>query len=140
MAHKPDPVRSSTTVVDPRLAPRRLKESLVPPDTGIFLRIQEAPMSDGVGRIFNLSPGGVYLVGREGADIVLHDDKVSRRHLEIGLYGPGAYILRDLASTNGTKLNGRRISDRAKLKHTDVISLGDHVLSFSVVEKSVPLS
>ncbi len=140
MARKDGPVRSSATVVDPRLAPRRLKESLVPPDTGIYLRIEETPLATGVGRIFNLSPGGVYLVGREGADIVLDDDKVSRRHLEIGLYGPGAYILRDLASTNGTKLNGRRISDRAKLKHTDVISLGDHVLSFSVVEKSVPLS
>ncbi len=140
MACKDGSARSSTTVVDPRLAPRRLKESLVPPDTGIYLRIEETPLSTGVGRIFDLSPGGVYLVGREGADIVLDDDKVSRRHLEIGLYGPGAYILRDLASTNGTKLNGRRISDRAKLKHTDVISVGDHVLSFSVIEKAVSLS
>ena len=140
MARKDGSARSSTTVVDPRLARRRLKEGLVPPDTGIYLRIEETPLSTDVGRIFNLSPGGVYLVGREGADIVLDDDKVSRRHLEIGLYGPGAYILRDLASTNGTKLNGRRISDRAKLKHTDVISVGDHVLCFSVIEKAVSLS
>ncbi len=134
MTHK-----ASTTVVDPRLAPRRLKESLVPSDTGIYLRVEETPLSTGVGRIFNLSPGGVYLVGREGADIDLDDEKVSRKHAEIGLYGPGAYILRDLASTNGTRLNGRRITDRAKLKHTDVISIGDHVLSFSVIEKTVPV-
>jgi len=132
MTHK-----ASTTVVDPRLAPRRLKESLVPSDTGIYLRVEETPLSTGVGRIFNLSPGGVYLVGREGADIDLDDEKVSRKHAEIGLYGPGAYILRDLASTNGTRLNGRRITDRAKLKHTDVISIGDHVLSFSVVAVTV---
>ena len=140
MARKDGSPRSSTTVVDPRLAPHRMKESLVPLDTGIYLRVEETPLSTGVGRIFNLSPGGIYLIGREGADIVLDDKKVSRRHLEIGLYGPGAYILRDLASTNGTKLNGRRISDRAKLKHTDVISLGDHVLSFAVIEKTVSLS
>ena len=140
MAHKDGSVRSSATVVDPRQAPDRLKESLVPPDTGIFLRIEETPSSTGVGRIFNLSPGGIYVLGREGADLVLDDDKVSRKHAEIGLYGPGAYMLRDLASTNGTKLNGRRISDRAKLKHTDVISIGDHVLSFSVIEKTVPIS
>ena len=140
MARKAGSVRSSTTVVDPRLAPRRLKESLLPSDTGIYLRIEETPLSTGVGRIFNLSPGGVYLVGREGADIVLDDDdKVSRKHAEIGLYGPEVYILRDLASTNGTKLNGRRISDRARLKHTDVIRVGDHVLSFSVIEKGVPI-
>ena len=132
--------KSSTTVVDPRLAPRRLKESLVPPDTGIFLRVEQTPWDTGVGRIFNLSPGGVYLIGREGADIVLDDDRVSRKHAEIGLYGPGAYILRDLASTNGTRINGRRIQDRAKLKHTDVVQIGDHVLSFSVIEETVKLS
>ena len=140
MTREDGPARSSTTVVDPRLAPRRLKESLVPPDTGIYLRIEDTPLSTGLGRIFNLSPGGVYLVGREGADIVLDDEKVSRKHAEIGLYGPGAYMLRDLASTNGTKLNGRRISHKAKLKHTDVISVGDHVLSFSVTEKTIPVS
>ena len=140
MAHKDGSVRSSATVVDPRRAPDRLKESLVPPDTGIFLRIEETPSSTGVGRIFNLSPGGIYLLGRDGADIVLDDDKVSRKHAEIGLYGPGAYMLRDLASTNGTKLNGRRISHKAKLKHTDVISVGGHVLSFSVTEKTIPVS
>ncbi len=140
MARNDGPVRSSATVVDRRLAPRRLKESLVPQDTAIYLRIEETPLSTGVGRTFNLSPGGIYVIGREGADLVLDDDKVSRKHAEIGLYGPGAYILRDLASTNGTKLNGRRISDRAKLKHTDVISIGDHVLSFSVIEKTVSLS
>ena len=140
MTREDGPARSSTTVVDPRLAPRRLKESLVPPDTGIYLRIEDTPLSTGLGRIFNLSPGGVYLVGREGADIVLDDEKVSRKHAEIGLYGPGAYILRDLASTNGTQLNGRRISDRAKLKHTDVIRVGDHVLSFSVIEETIAIS
>jgi pSer/pThr/pTyr-binding forkhead associated (FHA) protein len=127
---KPD-----TTIVDPNLAPRRLKESLVPPETGIFLRIEEGP---GEQRVFTLSSGGVYLIGREGADVVLHDDKVSRKHAEIGLYGPEAYIVRDLASTNGTFLNGKRVGDRARMKHWDVIRVGDTLISFAVVENWIP--
>jgi pSer/pThr/pTyr-binding forkhead associated (FHA) protein len=123
------------TVIDPGLAPRRLKVSLVPPDTGIFLRIEEGLAER---RVFTLSAGGVYLIGRDGADIALDDDKVSRKHAEIGLYGPDAYVLRDLASTNGTLLNGKRIGDRARLKHWDLIRVGDTQLRFAVIENSIP--
>ncbi len=124
------------TVLDPRRAPRRLKESLVPPDTGIYLRIEEGA---GAGRVFTLSAGGVYLIGRQGADVALEDPKVSRKHAELGLYGPGAYVLRDLASTNGTWVNGRRIGDRVKLAHWDAIRVGDTLLRFCVVEGSIPV-
>jgi pSer/pThr/pTyr-binding forkhead associated (FHA) protein len=125
------------TVLDPKLAPRRLKEGLVPADTGIFLRIEAGV---GVGTVHTLSAGGVYIIGREGADITLEDEKVSRRHAEIGLYGPGAYVLRDLASTNGTLLNRRRVNEKAKLRHGDLIRLGDTTLRLSLVDDSIPLS
>ena len=130
-----DPVAG--TVLDPKLAPKRLKEGLVPDDTGIFLRIEGGI---GAGTIFTLSSGGVYLIGREGADIVLKDEKISRRHAEIGLYGPDAYVVRDLASTNGTLLNGRRVSEKAKLRSGDLIRVGDTTLRFSLVGNSIPLS
>jgi pSer/pThr/pTyr-binding forkhead associated (FHA) protein len=125
------------TVLDRRLAPRRLKEGLVPSDTGIYLRVEEGPAQH---EAYILSAGGVYLIGREGADIVLDDEKVSRKHAEIGLYGPGAYVLRDLASTNGTLLNGRRVSEKAKLKHWDLIRVGDTHLRFAVIDEAVELS
>jgi pSer/pThr/pTyr-binding forkhead associated (FHA) protein len=125
------------TVLDPDMAPRRLKEGLVPDGTGIFLRIEEGPDS---GTVLELSSGGVYLIGRGGADIKLQDDKISRRHAEIGLYGPDAYVLRDLASTNGTRLNGIRVEEKARLQHGDLISIGDTRLRLSVLEDSIPLS
>ncbi|NIM63583.1 MAG: FHA domain-containing protein, partial [Acidobacteria bacterium] len=78
------------TQLDPKLARPRLKEGLVPEDTGIWVSIEEGVDA---GRKETLSPGGVYTIGREGADIVLDDAKVSRKHAEIGLYGPGAYML-----------------------------------------------
>ena len=128
---KKDP---TATELDPIRAPRRMKSGLVPPDTGLYLKIEEGT---GQGKTFELSAGGVYTIGREGSDIALEDGKVSRKHAEIGLYGPNAWILRDLASTNGTWLNGRRIDDRSNLKHWDEIRVGDTRLRFAVIEKSI---
>jgi len=137
MDHDNDSNAPTRTMVDPALAPRKLKEGMVPEGTGIFLCIEEGP---GSGRLFTLSDGGVHLIGREGADIVLGDTKVSRKHAEIGLYGPGAYVLRDLASTNGTFVNGRRVSEKTKLKHWDLVRVGNTELRFEVIEESIPLS
>ena len=122
------------TVLDPHKAPIRLKEGLIPQDTGIYLRIEQGPDA---GTVVDLSPGGVYLIGRDGADLPLADAKVSRRHAEIGLYGPGALILRDLHSTNGTRVNGRPVSDRHKLVHWDLIEVGDTAIRFAVIENAI---
>src|SRR5262245_50272538 len=125
-----------STVLDPN-APRRMKSGLVPPDTGIYLQIEGG---EDAGRTYQLSSGGVYIIGREGADIELDDSKVSRKHAELGLYGPGAWVLRDLASTNGTLVNGRRINERQNLKHWDEIRIGDTRLRFAVIEKSIKVA
>lgn len=137
MTDSKTPDFATGTTIDPRLAPRRLKEGLVEPDTGIFLRIEEGLAK---GEVYTLSSGGVYLIGRVGADIVLDDEKISRKHAEVGLYGPGALFIRDLASTNGTYINGRRISEKQKLQHWDLISLGDTKLRFNVLENTVSIS
>jgi pSer/pThr/pTyr-binding forkhead associated (FHA) protein len=123
------------TALDPELARPRLKESLVEGSTGIFLKIKGAG-----GRNFTLSSGGIYLIGREGADVALSDTKVSRKHAEISLLGPDAYFLRDLASTNGTFLNSVRVSDKVAISHGDEIRVGDTLLTFSVVLGAVAIS
>ena len=128
---------AETTEYDPRMGRPRLKEGLVSGDTGIFLRIEQGA---GSGKTYTLSSGGTYLIGREGADIALDDEKVSRKHAEIGLYGPDAYVVRDLASTNGTRLNGKRITDKVKLKHWDEIRVGDTVIRFAIIDDSVKVS
>lgn len=128
---------STGTVFDKRLARPRLKEGLIPPDSGIFLRIE---VGNEKGRTFDLSRGGTYLIGRDGADIALDDVKISRKHVEISLLGPEAYFLRDLASTNGTFINGKRLLDWSPLHHEDRIRVGDTVLLFAIVEGSIPIS
>lgn len=61
--------------------------------------------------------------------------RLGHRHLP-----PEAYVLRDLASTNGTGLNGRRVDDRSPLKHWDLIRIGDTRLRFAIVNNSVKVA
>ena len=44
----------------------------------------------------------------------------------------GPWIVRDLGSTNGVKVNGRRIQDPQSLKRGDVIELGTARVTFDV--------
>jgi len=132
---KNDPVEA--TFLDPRRSSNRLHEGLVPGDTAIFVRVEDG-RDTGLTR--TLSSGGSYVIGREGTDVPLDDPKVSRKHAELTLLGPGAYFVRDLASTNGTYLNGKRVTDRCKLGPDDVVEVGDTRLRVSIVEGSIRIS
>lgn len=55
-------------------------------------------------------------------DVVVADTNVSRNHAEIRHVG-ATYVLVDLKSTNGTRVNGRRVS-RHQLEDGDVIEVG----------------
>jgi hypothetical protein len=77
-----------------------------------------------IGRRSELLGSGGATIGRSReADIVLDDANVSRKHAEVRPSG-GSWIVRDLGSTNGVKVNGRRIQGPQSLKHGDVIELG----------------
>ena len=58
-----------------------------------------------------------------------HDGNASRRHAEIAQEG-SVYVLVDLGSTNGTELNGRRVT-RQELADGDRITIGATDLVFS---------
>ena len=80
------------------------------------------------GTLLPLRSGQVLRIGRmEGLDLVLPEDLVSRRHAEIAVTDEGI-VLRDLGSTNGTFVNGRRIREVA-LKEGDRVLVGATILS-----------
>lgn len=62
------------------------------------------------------------------ADIFLDDVTVSRKHAEFSRQGK-SFEVRDLASLNGTYLNGVRI-DSAKLSNGDEVQIGKFKLTF----------
>jgi pSer/pThr/pTyr-binding forkhead associated (FHA) protein len=123
-------------VLDAQLHQPRPSGGIVPQDTRIYLRVAAGPDT---GAVFDLSRGGSFILGRGKVDLVLSDPKVSARHAELKLFGPDHYYVWDLASTNGTFLNGSRV-DRRKFGHEDEIRIGDTILRVSVHEETVPLS
>jgi hypothetical protein len=74
-----------------------------------------------------LLPDHTVTIGREPAnDIALTDPEISRRHARI-MYQAGRYVVEDLGSTNGTFVNGRRISEPVVLKPGDVVDFAEYV-------------
>jgi hypothetical protein len=64
------------------------------------------------------------LVGRSSAcDVVLGDPTVSRKHARL-ILRDGRWVLQDLGSTNGSRLNGRRVG-RCQLRPGDDLWLGE---------------
>ena len=63
------------------------------------------------------------VIGRSSAcQLVLADDTVSRRHAELHAE-EGRWLLRDLGSSNGTWVNGRRVIE-AEVRPGDLVQLG----------------
>jgi hypothetical protein len=62
-------------------------------------------------------------IGREGSDINIADPEVSRRHATIRSEG-GAVAIEDLNSTNGTFVNGERITGTRVLSEGDEVRFG----------------
>lgn len=72
---------------------------------------------------------GKNVIGRGSAcEVKVTDTGVSRQHAEIIVTGPNA-VVQDLNSTNGTLVNGRKISNQ-RLTHGDVVRLGHSVLVY----------
>jgi Protein of unknown function (DUF3662)/FHA domain len=79
------------------------------------------------------------IVGADGAtlgrsrenDIVVEDTGASRKHAELRSRG-GAWVLTDLRSTNGTKLNGRRVDHPEVIQPGDEIRIGSSTLEFEL--------
>ncbi len=70
---------------------------------------------------------------RESSDICLQFPNISGKHLEL-IFKDGLWILHDLDSTNGVKVNGMRVDSGAKkVLHTgDVLTIGkrDYMLQY----------
>ena len=67
-------------------------------------------------------------VGRvQGNDLMLPKGNVSKHHARL-LYRDGRFIVTDLKSTNGTYVNGRKISQATIVRDGDKIYIGDFVM------------
>ncbi len=85
---------------------------------------------DGAEKSYRLQTHRPFTLGRDpGNDIILRDPKVSRHHAEI-VFERGFFVLHDLASANGTYVNGKRVRV-APLTHGARLRMGNTYGRFS---------
>src|SRR5205807_3102009 len=83
----------------------------------------------------DLQPGRNVVVGRAvTSDVPIYDPTISRRHAEVSLTDGGVKV-KDAGSSNGTFLNGARITEAIAVEN-DVITFGK--VAFRVKEVSAP--
>ena len=104
-------------------------QGLAMPKVNVTLKIIAGPE---MGRVIELDKGNMTL-GRSKADVKFRDTDVSRNHASIEIFSANQIQLRDLASTNGTYLNKKRIT-YTKLNDGDEIQIGSTLMKISVKE------
>ena len=78
-------------------------------------------------------------VGRvQGNDLMLPKGNVSKHHARL-LFRDGRFIVTDLKSTNGTYVNGRKISQATIVREGDKIYIGDFVLRLETTAQAAAL-
>ena len=99
--------------------------------TGSYrLTIKQGPMP---GKVFELAKDVVTLGRDVNNDLVINDAEVSRNHGRLTSQS-GGYLIEDLASTNGTFVNGQRLIGPKLLNPGDVVGLGETiVLEYSYI-------
>jgi pSer/pThr/pTyr-binding forkhead associated (FHA) protein len=91
------------------------------------------------GGVVPLQPGSAIVIGRQpGADVLIGDDLVSRRHARV-MFDGSAVVVEDLESTNGTFVNGARVL-RAQIAEGDRVLIGESVFTLVVRQRSHAIS
>jgi diguanylate cyclase (GGDEF)-like protein len=79
------------------------------------------------------------VIGRGSqADLILRDEIASRQHAQIVRLDHEScveYYLTDLSSTNGTFLNGARITTQQLLQDGDKLKVGNHLIKFAMLDE-----
>jgi hypothetical protein len=80
-----------------------------------------------VGRTYPLEEGEIS-IGREPSNMIsINDAEVSRKHARL-LWREEGFLLEDFGSTNGSFVNGQRLSGSTMLRAGDLIALGENVV------------
>ena len=108
-------------------SPAQISSQPTPPVTPLHTA-RQARLISSDGRQFALAIGSTVIGRGEGAQVRLADVGISRQHARLD-YDGTRMVLTDLGSTNGTTVNGNRIT-AAALQHGDVIQLGTTTLTF----------
>ncbi|HSB12238.1 MAG TPA: GGDEF domain-containing protein [Blastocatellia bacterium] len=92
-----------------------------------------------IGQTINLDQERTVVGRGSQVDLVLRDEIASRQHAEVIRLnldgGCVEYYLNDLASTNGTFLNGAKVASQQLLQDGDKIKVGNHLMKFALLDE-----
>lgn len=79
----------------------------------------------------------VVTIGRNNDnDVVINDAHASRYHLQIIQHDDGHYSLADFGSTNGTYVNGQKVSGEMDLMLSDIVRIGNTTIPWRMYFES----
>jgi hypothetical protein len=81
-----------------------------------------------------LNPRGTVIGRSPNCDVVINSRDISRRHARICQESTGTWLIEDLNSSNGTFVNGERITS-SEISLQDAIEIGPASLSFDILGK-----
>ncbi|MFG2129939.1 FHA domain-containing protein [Streptomyces sp. NPDC048751] len=102
--------------------------------SGFTVRLRRAWRAERLPKLLLPHPGHGHplRIGRDPASgLRLNHETVSRVHAELSRQG-GMWVLRDLGSTNGTTVNGRRVIGAAVVREGDQVSFGHMAFRLSM--------
>ncbi len=116
---------AATMIYRPQTPLDELEEDAAPPP------VQRETVTLTVdGRVVPITSSRVVVGRSRECDVRVDDGNVSRRHCEFTQESPTAWVVADLGSTNGTEVNGRKVSRRTRLDDGDRITVGGTELVF----------
>jgi hypothetical protein len=124
-APAPAPVPGSNRQTGPPSIPLQL-----PPGKRLSLAIIDGPDT---GSVFRLEKPRV-TIGRSNADLTLNDTEASRQHAAVEVRDT-LFLLNDLGSTNGTMIDGRRITEPTELQNQTEFQVGGTTLMLIVTDE-----
>lgn len=87
---------------------------------------------------FPRAVGDRFTIGRDAScDLAIADMTVSRQHAQLERT-PGGWLLSDLESTNGTRVNGWRVRGQVPVGPGDRVSFGNLEVIFTVLGAALP--
>ncbi|MFJ4713959.1 DUF1707 and FHA domain-containing protein [Streptomyces sp. NPDC088785] len=122
---KPDELASLTADLRPENRWTRVMLGAVGAVSGFTVRLHRAWTVERLPRLLlPVAQPHPLRIGRDPANgLRLSHESVSRVHAELSRQG-GLWILRDLGSTNGTSVNGRRVIGAAVVRDGDQVGFG----------------
>lgn len=121
-----DPSEAPKTTAQPRsVAPAKPRPSAPAIPKQAILEVD--------GQRYALHHHSIVLGRSASTDIPVDDSGVSRQHLRVETRGESTYVVSDLGSTNGTYVDGKKISSETRIFDGSIINIGQTKIVFRLI-------